>query len=339
MARNSIKYELKHALEKKASYGRSKHQDKLSTYEKRIEMKKQGYSYEERLSINEMKDHIYSYQTMKTYQQQVGYFGDWLVSEGHKKISLEESKEYIQEYINHLTEEGKSPWTINTALAAICKSTNACIHDYTHPKRSVSRIERGNSLRKHDSYNEKNHSKILNLNRLLGLRRNELLNLRAENIIERDGNVIISIVGKGGRSNEHIFTIEEEKQRVLALKEGKAPHERLINKEMLKNDADLHHQRQLRAIDVYNRTIHDMKEHPERREYYKEQIYQAYARHGRTCHENLDNPYCVRGKNRERLLSQGKDVSYDRVAVLYTSCTALSHTRSDVSVEHYIAKS
>ena len=57
------------------------------------------------------------------------------------------------------------------------------------------------------------------------------------------------------------------------------------------------------------------------------------------CKENLDNPYCVRGDNRQRLQMNHKDLSYDRVAVLFVSCTVLCHTRSDVTVEHYIAKS
>ena len=90
MARNTIKFQLKKALEEKASYGRSKHDDKITTYEKRMEMKKQGYSYEERLAVNEMREHIYSYQTMKTYQQQVGDFGEYLISQGLKKITIEE---------------------------------------------------------------------------------------------------------------------------------------------------------------------------------------------------------------------------------------------------------
>mgnify|MGYP002552377560 CR=1 FL=1 len=339
MARNTIKFELKKALEQQASYGRSKHQDKLTTYEKRSEMKAQGATYEERLAINDMKNHIYSYGTMKTYQQQVGYFGDYLIKEGHKKIGLEESKDYIQEYINHMVSEEKSPWTINTALASICKATGANIHDYEHPSRSISKIDRGNAERLHDKYNEKNYADILEANRLLGMRRSELKNLRAENIIERNGNVVISIKGKGGRANEHIFILDEEKHKVLALKEGKEPHEKIFSRDMFHNDADLHRQRQLRAVEVYNRTVKDMDEHPERRDYYKQQIYQAFADHGRTCKENLDNPYCVRGDNRQRLQMNDKDLSYDRVAVLFVSCTVLCHTRSDVTVEHYIAKS
>ena len=76
MARNSIKYLLKQELEHKAAYGQSKHQDKISTNEKRAEMKREGKTYEERLQVNDMRDKIYSYSTMATEQQQVGDFGD-----------------------------------------------------------------------------------------------------------------------------------------------------------------------------------------------------------------------------------------------------------------------
>lgn len=339
MARNTIKFQLKKALEEKASYGRSKHDDKITTYEKRMEMKKQGYSYEERLAVNEMREHIYSYQTMKTYQQQVGYFGEYLISQGLKKITLEESKEHIQEYIDHLTEQGKSPWTINTALSAICKATGAYQHDYSHPSRSISHIARGNHERSHDKSNEKNHSVIMEANRLLGLRRSELQDIRAQDIFERDGQVVVQSVGKGGRRNEQIFTVDEEKKRVLALKEGKEPAQRIFERKDFRNDCDLHSCRQQRAIEVYNRVVEDMRQNPERREYYQSEIERYFRDRGRSCHENLDNPYCVRGNNRQRLLAEGKDVSYDRTAILYVSTTVLSHTRSDVTVEHYIAKS
>ena len=53
MARNTIKYQLKQELEKQASYGRSKHQDKISTYQKREEMKQQGASFEARMMVND----------------------------------------------------------------------------------------------------------------------------------------------------------------------------------------------------------------------------------------------------------------------------------------------
>ena len=338
MARNTIKYQLKQELEKQASYGRSKHQDKIATYQKREELRQQGASFEERMKVNEMQGHIYSYQTMKTYQQQVGYFGDYLIQNGLKKISIEESREYIQEYIDYLEQDGKSPWTINTALAAVCKATGASIRDYDHPKRTISHIERGNCERLHDSTNEKNANRILEANRLLGMRRSELQRLRAGDIVETGEKVIVQSIGKGGRHNQQVFTLPEEKAQVLALKKGKADNQRIFQAADFRNDADLHHERQNRAVSVYKRVVEDMRQNPDRREYYKQEIRQAFQERGRTCKENLDNPYCVRGDNRQRLMTEGREVTYDRVALLYVSISVLNHTRSDVTAAHYVAK-
>lgn len=338
MARNSIKYLLKQELEHKAAYGQSKHQDKISTNEKRAEMKRAGKTYEERLQVNDMRDKIYSYSTMATYQQQAGYFGDYLIAQGYRKITVEESKDYIQEYIDHLQEQGKSPYTIATALAAVCKATGAIAHDYNHPSRSVSHIERGTLSRKNDRYNEVNHAGILAANRLLGMRRTALSRLTAKDIIERGDEVVVLSKGKGGRNNEQIFILPEEKAAVLALKEGKAPDERIFDRRDFCNDADLHHMRQQRAVEVYNRIVEDMQQHPERRDYYKQIVHDGFQRRGRTCRENLDNPYCVRGQNRQHQLAEGKEVTYDRCAVLAVSIMVLNHCRSDVTVEHYIQK-
>ena len=338
MARNTIKYQLKQELEKQASYGRSKHQDKISTYQKREEMKQQGASFEERMMVNDLKEHIYSYGTMATYQQQVSYFGDYLIKEGHKKISVEESRDYIQEYIDHLADEGKSSWTINTALAAICKATGAYMKDFDHPERTISKIERGSGIRAHDASNQRNAAHILDANRLLGMRRSELQRLKAGDIVERGDKVIVKSIGKGGRENQQVFTLPEEKAQVLALKEGKADHEKVFAAKDFRNDADLHHERQNRAVTVYNRVVEDMREHPERREYYKQEVREAFHERGKVCHENMDNPYCVRGENRKRLIAEDREVTYDRVALLYVSTTVLNHTRSDVTAAHYVAK-
>ena len=338
MARNSVKYLLKQELEKKAAYGQSKHEDKIRTNQERAEMKRQGKSYEERLQVNYMRDKIYSYQSMKTYQAQVEYFGDYLIAQGHKKISVEDSKGYIQDYIDHLQAEGKSPWTISTALAAVCKATGAIAHDYKHPPRTVSHIERGTLDRQHDKYNEQKCAEILAANRLLGMRRTALSRLTAKDIIERGDEVVVLSKGKGGRNNEQIFTQADEKAAVLALKAGKEPDERIFDRRDFANDADLHHMRQQRAVEVYNRIVEDMRLHPERREYYKQIVHDGFERRGRICKENLDNPYVVRGQNRQHQISEAREVSYDRCAVLAVSVMVLNHCRSDVTVQHYIQK-
>ena len=43
------------------------------------------------------------------------------------------------------------------------------------------------------------------------------------------------------------------------------------------------------------------------------------------------------GKERG-VIAEGREVTYDRVALLYVSTTVLNHTRSDVTAAHYVAK-
>ena len=148
----------------------------------------------------------------------------------------------------------------------------------------------------------------------------------------------LAMKGKGGRNNEQIFTQADEKAAVLALKAGKEPDERIFDRRAFANDADLHHMRQQRAVEVYNRIVEDMRLHPERREYYKQIVHDGFERRGRTCKENLDNPYVVRGQNRQHQISEAREVSYDRCAVLAVSVMVLNHCRSDVTVQHYIQK-
>jgi len=132
------------------------------------------------------KEKIYSFSTMTTYMKEVDRFGSWLASKGMKRITIEEAKEQIQLYINFQTERGLSPYSINTSLSAVCKATHSNISDYDRPKRSIARIVRGVGERRDDKYNERVAGVLINANKLLGLRRNELKNLRVSDIIEHD---------------------------------------------------------------------------------------------------------------------------------------------------------
>ena len=153
--KDTIKYKLKCELKKMASYGRSKKTDMTNTKNERNKLIAQGHSYEESLRINYSKNYIYSYSTMENYQKEVGYFGDWLIENGHKYATIEESSAYIQGYIDYCVEKELSPYTINKRLSAICKATHCDIQDFHHPKRSIANIKRGRDGAVHDGYKTK----------------------------------------------------------------------------------------------------------------------------------------------------------------------------------------
>ena len=339
MARKqNIKFLMKNELNSMAAYGRSKYQDQQRTFQVRSQMKKEGKSWAECLRVNFSKDYIYSYQTMKNYQYEVDRFADYLAAQGLKKISLEEAREHIQEYLDYEKERGLRPASINSSMSAICKALHADIMDYDRPKRSVSDIVKGRGEREHDMRNAENAKELLEANRLMGLRRNELRQLRAGDIREVDDKVIIYTKGKGGKHNQQIFYLPEEKEKILSYREGKRPEERIFNRELFRNDADLHHMRELRAKDVYEQVRADMQDNPARRSFYADEIQRIFAESGRTLKEDLDKPYIARGENRERLEAEGRESSFDRVALMMVSVTVLNHFRSCVSCNYYVGK-
>ena len=81
MARQkSIRYLMREALGKMAAYGTSK-------YEQRQLSKAEG--------VDLTKGQIYSYNTMRTYQNEVKRYGDWLESRGMHKCTMAEAASHV----------------------------------------------------------------------------------------------------------------------------------------------------------------------------------------------------------------------------------------------------
>lgn len=340
MARNSIKFLLKKELQAKESYGRSKHEDKLHTQMERNKLKQQGVPYLERMRIDYCKDHIYSYNTMKQYQKSVGYFGDYLISIGKKKISIAESKDYIEEYIDYLeNEKHLSATSIHLYLAAICKATGASLYDYHHPARSIADIKRGIKDVDMDTITNPEVKRVLQANRLLGLRQSELKHLRACDIIEKDNLVIVNSIGKGKKHNQQIFFHEDEKEAVLSLLDGKKDLEYLFSREACTSNVNYHKMRELRAKDVYASVCKDIEENgTEAETKYQKIIHQIFEENGKCLHEDLNTPIFLRGKNRLLHQQAGKPIAYNRTAVMFVSVTVTNHFRTDTTLSHYIGK-
>lgn len=335
----NIRYLLKSELKKLESYGQKKHEDKKKTYDERKQLKAKGYSLAEREKMcNYSKDKIYSIQTMETYQREVSKFADWLNSHDKGKITIEQAKDEIQSYMDSLKERGLSASSIHTALAACCKATHTYMRDFDIPERKLADMKRGKHEVRNDRYNEKNHAEILAINRIVGVRRSELMEIRVRNVVEKDGVMYIHTKGKGGKDNQQLITEESEREVIRQYMRDKSENERLFPKEMFRNDADLHSQRAERAKIVYQRVLEDMKRNPDRRTYYEEYIKKAFEEKGKKLPKNLDKNYVCRGSFREMLIKEGKEISYDRVAAMYVSLTVTSHWRVDTTIQHYLTK-
>ena len=322
MARQkSIRYQMKEALGKMACYGVSKH-------EQRQRSKAEG--------VDLTKGQIYSYGTMQTYQNEVKRDGDWLESRGMHKCTMAEASSHIQEYLDYQADRGLSSWSVHTSCSALCKTFQTDMRDYTIPKRQLCDITRSRGVRLHDEANNRLVGDVLESNKTLCLRRNELKNLRVSNFSDGGSSLTMSTFGKGGKHNTTVYKHPSELATIRELIANKAPSDYVFDRQAFKNDADYHQARaegfQLR----YQRICQEMRQRPEARAEYQQMIRDTFAAQGRTLKEDLDRAYTCRGSHRASLEKQGIAVSYDRTAVMVVSLSC--HFRSDTMVQHYLAK-
>lgn len=329
--------------------GESKQAHKEETRRLRAEYKKelilQGYSKKEAhkmsLSVCTYKDKIFCTNTLNSYFKAVDSFQQFCVEVlGTKRISLEEAAKHVQEYVNWCIEKELTPHTIYSYLSGVCKSMNLNISDYEKPERHYADAIRGVRPAKNDSYNSMHAATALRANRIIGLRRNELCTLAIKNIHFFDDCVEVYTIGKGKKSNVNVITDSNEIAELKSMvKEAEEKGQKfLLSKSETRNDADLHHERALKAISVYEKAVEDMTNHPERRAYYQSEIKRIFDENGKPLYENLGTPYRCRGENRRKLIAMGKNTVFDRTAVLYVSCTVTNHFRSDTTVQHYLIK-
>lgn len=337
MARQqSIKFQMKSALNQQAYFGHSKHDDQLRTIEERQRMKAQGATYEERLAVDYARDKIYSFGTMKTYQNEVSRFANYLAENGMKKCSMAEAKEQIQNYLDYQVGRGLSAYSVHTTAAALCKTFSVPMAQYTIPERKLANITRSRQDCPRDGLNECRAGEALEANRVLGLRRSELKGLRCGSFKDRGSEIQMDTIGKGGKHNTTIFRDPQEIDTIRQLIEGKEKGEYVFSRELFRNDADFHQTRAEAFQSRYQRIVQDMKERPEARAEYQQIIKDTFAEKGKTLREDLDKPYYCRGSHRQQLLEKGLPTSFDRTAVMMVSLE--SHFRSGVLVAHYLAK-
>lgn len=346
----NIGYQMKLVLREMAAFGESKKSYKEETSHLRTEYKSklisQGYSKQEAHKMTQnictYRNKIFSASTMESYQKAAGVFEQFCQETlGTKRLTLEEAKNHVQEFVDWNISKNLTPQTVHLRLSAVCKALELNISDYQKPIRHYSDATRSVKSAQNDTYNAVHAKKALTANRIIGLRRSELSRLQCSDIhFISEEKAEVYTIGKGGKHNINIVS-GREKVSALKIMVQEAESQcniYLLDKTDLNNDADLHHERAECAKDVYNSVCADMAAHPERRTYYQSEIFRIFAENNKPLRENLDVPYRCRGQNREKLEQLGKPTVFDRVAVLYVSCTVTNHFRSDTTVQHYLIK-
>ena len=79
----------------------------------------QGMGHPKEKGLHNETPYIHSINTYKTYRSQADHFCDWCYEQGIR--TPEAAKDAVKDYIRHLEADGKSPWTVYTAISAMQK--------------------------------------------------------------------------------------------------------------------------------------------------------------------------------------------------------------------------
>lgn len=149
------------------------------------------------------RNKIYSKNTFETYKRQFRYFADWL-SEAHKEAyTLDDARQYVDEYLLHLVKLERSAYSITTAKAALAKvfQTDATQFIATPPReRANIKRSRGDAVRD-SNISSKTETKLALFSSAVGLRRKEMLNIESEDLFFKNGKAYLNVTRgtKGGK--------------------------------------------------------------------------------------------------------------------------------------------
>lgn len=154
----------------------------------------------------EMKaEKIFSWSTYRTYMKECCYFAQYC-RDVHGCRTLDQCKQYVEEWLFSRSERGLSPWTLKMEKSALCKlyrMDSKDIHvdiakrSYASAKRSRGEVERDSH------FSEDRNRDLVAFAKSTGLRRSELLQLRGYSLLQkRSGEYVLRVTKntKGGLS-------------------------------------------------------------------------------------------------------------------------------------------
>lgn len=215
------------------------------------------------------QDKIYSKNTFETYKRQSRYFADWLEKSYPEAKTIEQARDYVDEYLLHLIEIGKSPSSIATTKAALVKvyQTDASAFVET-PERTRAGITRSRLDVKQDSHiSNKTEERLSRFTSATGLRRAEMLKITSDVLFFENGKAYLNVTRgtKGGKSRivEIVGLSDGDTKDIVEWIQGQKgrlfPH--------ITKHYDNHHYRSVYARRVYDRYARKEKDIPPKERY------------------------------------------------------------------------
>ena len=171
---------------KNKAYVKDLHQQ---AYARLTEMQAFGTSKKESVANGTAKDKIFSYKTYEAYWKHTKYFIKYIQANHPECTTLKTAKQYMNEWLQMRTDEGKSSWTIHLEAKALGKLFGIDPTDeqyFQPPKRERQKITRSRVDRVRDKhFSKSNNDELIKFCKGTGLRRSELLDLRGKDLISR----------------------------------------------------------------------------------------------------------------------------------------------------------
>lgn len=171
---------------KNKAYVKDLHQQ---AYARLTEMQAFGTSKKESVANGTAKDKIFSYKTYEAYWKHTKYFIKYIQANHPECTTLRAAKQYMNEWLQMRTDEGKSAWTIHLEAKALGKLFGidpTDEHYFQPPKRERQKITRSRVDRVRDKhFSKSNNDELIKFCKGTGLRRSELLDLRGKDLISR----------------------------------------------------------------------------------------------------------------------------------------------------------
>lgn len=266
-----------------------------------------------------------------------------------------ECEPYLQDYIDYLVAQGKSPSTIHTYAAGLCHFYGEPLAEYTLPTRHTADYTRGRggkqSTARRDAQPESS-PRLAALAAAVGCRRAEYAALRGDDLVEDEsGHLCVRIRSGKGNKFQLQRILPQHVDLVKSYFDDTSDY--VFSQKEMSNKINLHGQRAALAWEAYQYYAHRLDTEPEYREQLRRELQariRASNQHNievaqakgkrwdgaRWNEREYSGVYHLRGKNRALAQRLGRPLSYDKAALLAVSILHLSHFRNDVTVASYI---
>ena len=274
----------------------------------------------------------------------------------YRARKIKDCEHHVQDYIDYLLKQGKSPSTIHTYVAGICHCLEVPIGSMSLPKRvtaNATKSRGGHAVDKRSDAQRTASPRLYDFAAAVGIRRAEYAALRGDDLVRDENGYLCVRVrrGKGGKYQLQRLLPQDE-MYVQSFFSGNN-NDFVFSKQEMENKIDLHCLRQKHAWDCYLYYANRLKAEPDYRKELEKEMYQRWcsmqecnrkkaAEKGKKWTSKPWKPqemkgiYKLRGENRKLALKNGRPLEYDKCALLAVSIFHLSHWRSDVTVSNYL---